>query len=64
MLRIRKNDQVMIMTGKDKGKRGKVIHIFPETQRALVEGINLVKAWRTRSRKPRRVGRDGITIYF
>ncbi len=51
MLRIRKNDQVMIMTGKDKGKRGKVIHIFPETQRALVEGINLVKKARRRTKQ-------------
>lgn len=56
MLRIRKNDQVMIMAGKDKGKRGKVIRIFPETERAIVEGINLVKKARRRTKQDQQGG--------
>jgi len=40
---IRKNDTVMVITGKFKGKTGKVIEILPGTQRALVEKLNVVK---------------------
>ncbi len=42
-LRIKKGDKVAVLAGKDKGKTGKVITIYPEKARALVEGINLVK---------------------
>ncbi|AFP84719.1 50S ribosomal protein L24 [secondary endosymbiont of Ctenarytaina eucalypti] len=40
--KIRRDDDVIILTGKDKGKRGKVRHIF-STGKAIVSGINLVK---------------------
>ena len=40
---VRKNDVVQVMTGKDKGKNGKVLRVFPKKQRAIVEHINLVK---------------------
>jgi large subunit ribosomal protein L24 len=43
MLRIKKNDMVMVIAGKDKGKTGKVLHIFPENSKAVVENINTVK---------------------
>lgn len=43
MLRIKKNDQVMVIAGKDKGKTGKVLQVLLEQQRAVVEHINLVK---------------------
>ena len=43
MLHIRKNDQVLVIAGKDKGKTGRVIRIFPKEQRALVESINVFK---------------------
>ena len=42
-LRIRKGDKVKVMAGKDRGKTGKVIHVYPERSRALVEGVNMVK---------------------
>lgn len=42
-LRIRKGDKVLVLTGKDKGKTGKVISINPDRSRALVEGVNLMK---------------------
>lgn len=42
-MRIRKGDQVEVISGKDKGKRGKVLRMIPETERAIVEGVNLVK---------------------
>ena len=49
--RIRKNDTVMVITGKDRGKTGKVLRVLPETQRVLVERLNIVKR-HTRARGP------------
>ena len=43
MLHIRKDDQVVIITGKDKGKTGKVLRVFPELSTVLVEHINKYK---------------------
>jgi large subunit ribosomal protein L24 len=43
MLRIRRDDKVIVISGKDKGKTGKVIKIFPALSMAIVENINLVK---------------------
>lgn len=43
MLRIKKNDTIMVISGKDKGKTGKVMEVYPVIEKALVEGINLVK---------------------
>ncbi len=43
MFRIKKDDIVKVIAGKDKGKKGKVISVFPRSNRALVEGINFVK---------------------
>ncbi|OGX31527.1 MAG: 50S ribosomal protein L24 [Omnitrophica WOR_2 bacterium RIFCSPLOWO2_12_FULL_46_30] len=43
MLRIKKNDIVMVTSGKDKGKTGKVLFIARDLTRAAVSGINLVK---------------------
>jgi large subunit ribosomal protein L24 len=42
MSKIRKGDQVVVTTGKDKGKRGTVLRVLP-TSRVVVEGINRVK---------------------
>ena len=56
MLRIRKDDKVLIIAGKDKGKTGKVIRILPDAQRAVVEGINLVKKARRRTRQEEQGG--------
>jgi len=43
MLRIKKEDTVQVMTGKDKGKTGKVIKVFPTKDQLIVENVNLVK---------------------
>jgi large subunit ribosomal protein L24 len=40
---IRRDDEVEVMAGKDKGKRGKVTRVFPERNRIVVDGVNLVK---------------------
>lgn len=40
---LRKNDDVILLTGKDKGKRGKVLRVFVEKNKVLVEGLNMIK---------------------
>ena len=42
-MKIRKNDTVLVITGKDKGKKGKVRFAYPKDERLLVEGINFIK---------------------
>lgn len=42
-MKIRKNDAVLVIAGKDRGKRGKVRFAYPKEQRILVEGINFIK---------------------
>ena len=41
--KIKKGDEVIVLTGKDKGKKGEIIKMIPATSRAIVQGINLVK---------------------
>lgn len=41
--KVKKNDTVVVIAGKDKGKTGKVLKVIPETRRAIVEKINFVK---------------------
>jgi len=43
LARIRKGDTVMVISGDDKGKTGKVLRVFPDHGRVLVEGINMIK---------------------
>ena len=42
-MKIRKNDTVLVIAGKDKGKKGKVRFAYPKKERILVEGINFIK---------------------
>jgi large subunit ribosomal protein L24 len=42
-MQIKKNDSVMVVTGKDKGKKGRVIAVYPSTNRILVEKLNIIK---------------------
>jgi large subunit ribosomal protein L24 len=41
--KLRKDDEVIVISGKDKGKSGKIIRVDPARQRVFVEGINMVK---------------------
>ena len=56
-MKIRKNDTVLVIAGKDKGKKGKVRFVYPEDERLLVDGINFIKR-HTRARG--RVRQAGI----
>ena len=40
---IRKNDNVLVIAGRDRGKRGRVLSVLPEKNRLVVEGVNLIK---------------------
>ncbi len=40
---IRKNDNVLVTQGKDRGKRGRVLRVVPEKNRLIVEGVNMIK---------------------
>jgi large subunit ribosomal protein L24 len=42
-LKVKKGDTVKVIAGKDKGAKGKVIQVYPETGRVLVEGVNRIK---------------------
>ena len=43
MARLRKNDQVIVRTGKDRGKRGRVLRVIADKNRLVVEGVNMIK---------------------
>lgn len=57
---IKKGDKVKIIAGKDKGKTGKVLQVFPERNRVSVEGLNLL----IKHMRPRRQGEKGQRIEF
>ncbi|HEY6010971.1 MAG TPA: 50S ribosomal protein L24, partial [Nitrospirota bacterium] len=42
-MQIKKNDNVMVVSGKEKGKRGRVIAVYPATNRILIEKLNMIK---------------------
>ena len=55
-MRIKKGDQVIVITGRDKGKTGEVIKSMPKENKVIVQGINLVK----RHTKPTQESAGGI----
>ena len=57
VFRVKKNDEVKVMTGKEKGKSGKVLKVDQVKERVLVEGVNLVKK---AVRKKKQNDRGGI----
>ena len=56
MFKIRKNDTVQVIKGKDRGKRGKVLKILFQEKRAIVEGINFVKKHKRQTRQDQQGG--------
>ncbi len=57
-LHVKTNDEVMVMTGKDKGVKGKVLKAFPKTGRIIVEGVSVS----TKHQKSRAQGQPGGII--
>jgi large subunit ribosomal protein L24 len=56
--KIKKNDSVLVQVGKDRGKTGKVLAMFPRDGRVLVEGLNIVR----KHIRPRRSGEKGQRV--
>jgi large subunit ribosomal protein L24 len=54
---VRKNDRVMVITGKEKGKAGKVLKVLPKKSRVVVEKLNMIKR---HTKASRAVGKGGI----
>jgi large subunit ribosomal protein L24 len=42
-MKIRKNDNVMVIAGNSRGKSGKVLKVYPERERVIIEGVNIIK---------------------
>ena len=57
-MRIKKGDIVLITSGKDRGKKGKVLAVFPKENRLLVEGMNI----RKKRIKPKKAGEKGQMV--
>lgn len=57
-LHIKKGDTVRVITGKDKGKTGEVLRVFPAQQRVLVDGVNVY----TKHIKPKKEGEKGQVV--
>jgi large subunit ribosomal protein L24 len=52
-MKIRKNDTVMVITGKEKGKHGKVLKVHPDKQTLIIEGVNMQTKHQKQTRKVR-----------
>lgn len=56
--RLKKGDEAVVLSGKDKGKSGKILRVWPGEEQVLVEGVNV----RRRHQKARRAGTKGSII--
>ena len=57
-MNIKKDDKVIVLSGKDKGKQGKILIADPKAEKVVVEGVNVA----TKHQKPRKQGEDGGII--
>ena len=57
-MNIKKDDKVIVLSGKDKGKQGKILRADPKAEKVVVEGINVA----TKHQKPRKQGEEGGII--
>jgi ribosomal protein L24, bacterial/organelle len=57
-MHVKKGDNIIVMTGKDKGKSGKILRAFPKLNQILVEGINIKKV----HQKAKTKGGKGQTV--
>lgn len=57
-MKIKKGDTVLVISGKDRGRKGKILESFPRTKRVVIEGMNLKK----KHVKPRKTGEKGQIV--
>jgi large subunit ribosomal protein L24 len=54
-MKLKKGDNIIITTGKDKGKKGKIVHVLVKENKVIVEGLNMMK----KHQRPRKSGEKG-----
>lgn len=57
-MQVKKGDTVVIIAGKDKGKKGKIVRALPKANKVVVEGLNILK----RHQRPRKSGEKGSIV--
>ncbi|MGH7249369.1 MAG: 50S ribosomal protein L24 [Minisyncoccia bacterium] len=57
-MKLKKGDNTIIIAGKDKGKKGKIIKVLPKDNKVIVDGINMLK----KHQRPRNSGEKGSVI--
>jgi large subunit ribosomal protein L24 len=57
-MKIKKGDNVKLITGKDKGKSGKIVHVLVKENKIVVEGLNMMK----KHQRPRKSGEKGSMV--
>ncbi len=57
-MKLRKGDEVEVIAGKDRGKRGKILRVFPADEKIVVDGVNMMK----KHRKARGEGQKGERV--
>jgi len=57
-MKVKKGDTIKMLAGKDRGKTGKVLHSFPDKEKVIVEGLNIVK----KHTRPRKEGEKGQRV--
>ena len=61
-IKLRRGDQVRVMTGKDRGKEGRILATFPKDSRVIIEGVNMVKRHLKLRAARGRAGQEGGII--
>ena len=57
-MRLKKNDNVIVIAGKDKGRKGKIVRAMPKENKVVIEGINMMK----KHQRPRKSGEKGTMV--
>ncbi len=57
-MKFKKGDNIIVIAGKDKGKKGKIVEVLPLKNKVIVEGVNMVK----KHQRPKRSGEKGTKI--
>ena len=57
-MKLKKGDNVIVVAGKDKDKKGKIVRVFPGENKVIVEGLNMIK----KHQRPRKSGEKGSII--
>lgn len=57
-MRLKKGDNVIVITGKDKSKKGKIVKVLVQKNKVVIEGINMMK----KHQRPKKTGEKGTTV--